>query len=49
MAESIEHLLCNAEERIRIQSTGKTWVEEKFSASCMSREFEELFLKVLKY
>jgi glycosyltransferase involved in cell wall biosynthesis len=48
MADSIEYLLHNPDELIRIQEAGKSWVEEKFSASYMTRQFEELFVDVLK-
>jgi len=48
MANSIEYLLHNPDERIRIQEAGKSWVEENFSASHMSRQFEEMFGDVLK-
>ena len=47
MAMSIEYVLSNPRERDHVRHAGKSWVEQKFSASYMSRQFESLFREVV--
>jgi glycosyltransferase involved in cell wall biosynthesis len=47
LATSIEYVLSNPRERDRVGNAGRSWVEQKFSASHVSRQFEDLFREVL--